>query len=182
MRAFLAVDVDSTLNYEIQKVQKELKKTAAPLKMVEPENLHFTFKFFGEISPTQTENIIQITQDKLEKYKSFPLNIKGTGVFPSMGYMRVIWLGVEEPEQFSQLQRDLDHEFVKMGFKKERSYIPHLTIARVKGPRNKEILAETVQKLESIEIGQMTLEKIVLKKSELTPVGPIYTDIQQFFI
>jgi 2'-5' RNA ligase len=182
MRAFLAVDVDSTLNYEIQKVQKELKKTAAPLKIVEPENLHFTFKFFGEISPTQTENIIQITQDKLEKYKSFPLNIKGTGVFPSMGYMRVIWLGVEEPEQFSQLQRDLDQEFVKMGFKKERSYIPHLTIARVKGPRNKEILAETVQKLESIEIGQMTLEKIVLKKSELTPVGPIYTDIQEFFI
>jgi 2'-5' RNA ligase len=59
MRAFLAVDVDSTLNYEIQKVQKELKKTAAPLKIVEPENLHFTFKFFGEISPTQTENIIQ---------------------------------------------------------------------------------------------------------------------------
>ena len=99
-----------------------------------------------------------------------------------MGYMRVIWLGVEEPEQFSQLQQDLDQEFVKMGFKKERSYIPHLTIARVKGPRNKEILAETVQKLESIEIGQMTLEKIVLKKSELTPVGPIYTDIQQFFI
>jgi 2'-5' RNA ligase len=52
----------------------------------------------------------------------------------------------------------------------------------VKGPRNKEILAETVQKLESIEIGPMTLEKITLKKSELTPVGPIYTDIQQFFI
>lgn len=99
-----------------------------------------------------------------------------------MGYMRVIWLGVEEPEQFSQLQRDLDQEFTKMGFKKERSYIPHLTIARVKGPRNKDVLAETVKKMESIEIGQMTLEKIVLKTSELTPVGPIYTDIQQFFI
>jgi len=149
---------------------------------VEPENLHFTFKFFGEISSTQTEEIIQVTQDVLDNYKSFPLNIKGTGVFPSMGYMRVIWLGVEEPEQFSQLQRDLDQEFTKMGFKKERSYIPHLTIARVKGPRNKDVLAETVKKMESIEIGQMTLEKIVLKTSELTPVGPIYTDIQQFFI
>ncbi|CDG65173.1 MAG: 2,3-cyclic 3-phosphodiesterase [Methanobacterium sp.] len=182
MRTFLAVDVDSTLNYEIQKIQDELKKTAAPLKLVEPENLHFTFKFFGEISSTQTEEIIQVTQDVLDNYKSFPLNIKGTGVFPSMGYMRVIWLGVEEPEQFSQLQRDLDQEFTKMGFKKERSYIPHLTIARVKGPRNKDVLAETVKKMESIEIGQMTLEKIVLKTSELTPVGPIYTDIQQFFI
>ncbi|OPX57158.1 MAG: 2',5' RNA ligase family [Methanobacterium sp. PtaB.Bin024] len=99
-----------------------------------------------------------------------------------MGYMRVIWLGVEDPDKFSTLQKDLDEEFAKMGFKKERSYIPHLTIARVKGARNKEFLADMIKDLQEIEIGQMTVEKLVLKKSELTPVGPIYTDVKDFFI
>ncbi|MCC7551253.1 MAG: RNA 2',3'-cyclic phosphodiesterase, partial [Methanobacterium sp.] len=108
MRAFLAVDVDSQLSYKIQKVQKDLIKTDAPLKLVEPENLHFTFKFFGEINQSQTENITRIMEEKLENYQSFPLNIKGTGVFPHPGYMRVIWLGVEDPDKFSTLQMDLD--------------------------------------------------------------------------
>ncbi|MCC7551524.1 MAG: RNA 2',3'-cyclic phosphodiesterase, partial [Methanobacterium sp.] len=120
--------------------------------------------------------------EKLENYQSFPLNIKGTGVFPHPGYMRVIWLGVEDPDKFSTLQMDLDDEFVKMGFKKERSYIPHLTIARVKGSHNKEVLADMIKDLEEIEIGQMTVERLVLKKSELTPVGPIYTDVKDFYI
>jgi 2''-5'' RNA ligase len=182
VRAFMAVDVDSRLSSKIQEVQRELKKTDAPLKMVEPENLHFTFKFFGDISSSQAEKINQITLEKLEKFQSFPLHIKGTGVFPHMGYMRVIWLGVEDPQSFSSIQKELDQEFAKMGFKKERSYIPHLTIARVKGPKNKELLAETINKFQEIEIGEMTVEKLVLKKSELTPVGPIYTDVKEFFI
>jgi len=182
MRAFIAVDVDSRLSYKIQEVQRDLKKTHAPLKMVEPENLHFTFKFFGDISLSQADQITSVIQDKLENYHSFPLQIKGTGVFPKIEYMRVIWLGIEDPHSFSEMQKDLDLEFAKMGFKKERSYIPHLTIARVKGPKNRELLAEKIQELESIEIGEMTVEKLVLKKSELTPVGPIYTDVKEFFI
>ncbi|HHY00491.1 MAG TPA: RNA 2',3'-cyclic phosphodiesterase [Methanothermobacter sp.] len=182
MRVFLAVDVDRRLSYKIQKIQKDLIKTDAPLKLVDSENLHFTFKFFGEINPDQIQHITNLTEEKLENYHSFPLHIKGTGVFPHPGYMRVVWLGIEDPVNFSKLQKDLDQEFNKMGFKKERSYTPHLTIARVKGSHNKELLARKIQKLHDIEVGQMDVEKIVLKKSELTPVGPIYTDIHDFFI
>jgi 2'-5' RNA ligase len=39
-----------------------------------------------------------------------------------------------------------------------------------------------IKDLEEIEIGQMTVERLVLKKSELTPVGPIYTDVKDFYI
>lgn len=182
MRAFLAVDVANRLSYKIQKIQKELIKTDAPLKLVEPENLHFTFKFFGDITPSQTEDIINITLEKLENHQAFPMNIKGIGVFPHPGYMRVIWLGIEDSTKFSALQKDLDEEFVKMGFKKERSYIPHLTIARVKGAQNKEFLSDKLKSLEDVEIGEMNVGKLVLKKSELTPVGPIYTDVKEFII
>ena len=75
---------------------------------------------------------------------------------------------------------EFDEDFVKMGFKKERSYIPHLTIGRVKGAHNKDALVSTINELEDIEIGKMTVKKIVLKQSELTPVGPVYTDVKEF--
>ena len=32
-----------------------------------------------------------------------------------MGYIRVIWLGVEHPAAFSKVQKELDEEFVKDG-------------------------------------------------------------------
>ena len=78
------------------------------------------------------------------------------------------------------MQMDLDLEFIKLGFKKEKSYIPHLTIARVKGAKNKEALISLIKEMENVDIGDMMVNKLVLKKSELTPVGPIYPDLIEF--
>jgi RNA 2',3'-cyclic 3'-phosphodiesterase len=180
MRAFLAVDVDEVLVGKITEVQKQLAEAEAQVKFVEPENLHFTFKFFGDISREKADEIISMIEGKMNEYKPFEISIKNTGVFPHMGYMRVIWLGVENAEPFSQMQMGFDENFVKMGFKKERSYIPHLTIGRVKGAHNKDALVAAINQLEDVEIGKMTVKKIVLKQSELTPVGPVYTDLKEF--
>jgi 2'-5' RNA ligase len=182
MRAFLAVEVDPHLIYKIKDVQKKLKEANAMVKFVEPENLHFTFKFLGDITPEKSETIIEMVEEQVKDYSPFKITIKGTGVFPNMGYIRVLWLGVEHPGAFSKVQREMDEEFAKMGFKKERSYIPHLTIGRVKGTQNKDALVSAVQELENVEIGTMNIDRLTLKKSELTPVGPMYTDIQEIFL
>jgi 2'-5' RNA ligase len=179
MRAFMAVEVDTELVDKISEIQKNLAEANAQVKFVEPENLHFTFKFLGDISPEKAESIINMAEEKTKDYSPFDIKIKGTGVFPNMGYIRVIWLGVEEPGAFSKMQEDFDKDFVKMGFKKERSYIPHLTIGRVKGVQNKELLVTIVKELQNIEVGTMNVDKLVLKESELTPVGPIYTDLKE---
>ncbi len=182
MRAFMAVEVDTELVDKISEIQKNLAEANAQVKFVEPENLHFTFKFLGDISPEKAESIINMAEEKTKDYSPFDIKIKGTGVFPNMGYIRVIWLGVEEPGAFSKMQEDFDQDFVKMGFKKERSYIPHLTIGRVKGVQNKELLVTIVKELQNIEVGTMNIDKLVLKESELTPVGPIYTDLKEIHL
>jgi RNA 2',3'-cyclic 3'-phosphodiesterase len=182
MRAFLAVEVNPELVYKISEIQKKLAEANAMVKFVETENLHFTFKFLGDITPEKADNIVEITEEKLKPYSPFNIKIRGTGVFPNMGYIRVIWLGVEHPGAFSKVQRELDEEFSKMGFKKERSYTPHLTIGRVKGTENKELLVSIVKELEDVEIGTMKVDRLILKKSELTPVGPMYTDLKEIFL
>jgi RNA 2',3'-cyclic 3'-phosphodiesterase len=180
MREFLAVDIDPKHLNKIAEIQRGLSDADAPVKFVERENLHLTLKFFGEISDTKNKEIISIVQEKLKKYQPFPLHIKRMGVFPNLGYIRVVWLGIEEPNNFSVMQKDGDHDFINMGFKKERSYTPHLTIGRVKGAHNKEALVAKIKELEEVDIGKMTIDRVVLKKSELTPAGPIYTNQKEF--
>ena len=182
MRAFMAIEVNSKLLDKILKIQKTLAEANALVKFVEAENLHFTFKFLGDITPEKAEAIANMAEEKIADYGPFDINIKGTGVFPNLGYIRVIWLGVENPETFSKMQEDFDKEFVKMGFNKERSYIPHLTIGRVKGVQNKELLVSMVKELENVDVGTMKVERLILKESELTPVGPIYTDLKEIYL
>ncbi len=180
MRVFLAIEIDEKLTDKIYEVQREFMKCEAPIKLVETENLHFTLKFFGEVDQDKIDQINRAIDAKIDKHKSFIIKIKGMGVFPNENYIRVVWLGMDNFEPFSHLQMDLDEDFQKMGFKKERSYTPHLTIARVKGAKNKDELLATLKGLDDIEIGEMNIKKIVLKKSELTPAGPIYTTLKRF--
>ena len=180
IRSFLAIELDKELVPKILDVQKEFKKTNANIKYVPSQNMHFTLKFFGNIDMDMVEDISSAVEKVIKNYSSFDLNIKNCGCFPNKKVIKVLWLGLEEGSPIKDLQKDLDKEFRKLGFKKERNFISHLTIGRVKSPKNKKEIREAIERLENIEIGQMTVSKICLKKSTLTPQGPIYEDIKVF--
>lgn len=180
VRAFLAVDIDKSLIDRIVEIQEIFKQINAPVKFVEPENLHFTLKFFGDVNEEKIEEINNIIDKQVGNFSPFEILINGIGVFPSLRYIRVLWLGAENFDPFSKLQMDMDQEFVKIGFEKERNYVPHLTIGRLKGSGNKEALVKKIEELEDISVGKTIIDKLILKKSELTPDGPIYTDLKIF--
>ena len=180
VRSFLAIELKEDLVPKILDVQKEFKKTNANIKYVPCENMHFTLKFFGNIDEEMIGDISDSVEKVIKNYSSFDLNIKNCGCFPNKNVIKVLWLGLEEGSPIKSLQKDLDKEFKKLGFKKERNFISNLTIGRVKSPKNKKEIKNTIEKLENIKIGQMTVSKICLKKSTLTPQGPIYEDIKVF--
>ena len=180
IRSFLAIELDPELVPKILDVQKEFKKTNSNIKYVPSQNMHFTLKFFGNIDFNMVEDISAAVLKVIKNYSSFDLNIKKCGCFPNKNVIKVLWLGLDEGSPIKDLQRDLDKEFKKLGFKKERNFISHLTIGRVKSPKEKKEIRNTIEKLENIEIGPMTVSKICLKKSTLTPQGPIYEDIKVF--
>lgn len=180
IRSFLAIELDEKLVPKIMDVQKEFKKTNGNVKYVSSKNMHFTLKFFGNIDLDMVEDIGNAVEKTIRNYSPFDLNIKNCGCFPNKKVIKVLWLGLDEGSPLKELQKDLDIEFKKLGFKKERNFISHLTIGRVKSPKNKKGISETMERLEDIEIGQMTVSKICLKKSTLTPQGPIYEDIKVF--
>lgn len=180
IRAFLAVDVHEDLSKKILKVQDEFKDLDARIKFVEPENMHLTLKFFGDITQYKVEQINQIVARELRNADKFTLNLKSIGAFPSINKPKTLWIRTDKNRAFTNIQRRCDIGLEKVGFKREKKYNPHLTFGRVKDSKSNEQIINKLNELNNIIIGEMLVDEVVLKSSELTPSGPIYTDLKTF--
>jgi len=180
IRAFLVIDLDVDLKPKINSLVKEFKKTDTKIKYVELENLHLTLKFFGDIDVEGLDKLKSAINNVVSEFEPFKIHIKKSGAFPNKNRLRVIWVGIDDDTIIKDLHKKLDAEFTKLGFDKDKKFSTHLTIGRVKSPKNKEQIKEVLEEYEDIEIGEMEVNAISLKKSTLTPSGPIYEDIEVF--
>ena len=59
MRAFIAIPCPDNLKKGIVRVQDKIKDLGK-LKLVEPENLHFTLKFLGNVDEKKIDNTLLV--------------------------------------------------------------------------------------------------------------------------
>lgn len=180
IRAFLAIDLDDDLKPKINKIINEFKQIDTKIKYVELINLHLTLKFFGEIDTDGLDVLQDSIQKVVSEFKPFKINVKSCGAFPNNNHIKVIWIGIEDDAIIKQLHDKLDNEFKKLGFDKDKKFSTHLTIGRMKSAKNKNKVKSTIEEFSEVDIGEMEISKITLKKSTLTPSGPIYEDIKIF--
>ena len=180
LRAFLAIDVDEDLKAKMYRIIKKFKQIDANIKYVDLENLHLTLKFFGDIDIEGIDILSDKISNVVKDFDSFNIKIKGCGAFPNTNRIKVIWLGIENDDLVKKLHDELDKEFTKLGFDKDRKFSTHLTIGRMKSAKGKAKVKSTIEEFGDVEIGEMNVDKIILKKSTLTPQGPIYEDLEIF--
>ncbi|WP_296880694.1 RNA 2',3'-cyclic phosphodiesterase [uncultured Methanobrevibacter sp.] len=180
IRAFLAIDVDEDLKAKMYRIIKEFKQIDANIKYVDLQNLHLTLKFFGDIDIEGIDLLSSKISKVVEGFDRFDLKIKGCGAFPNTNRIKVIWLGLENDEIVKELHDELDKEFVRLGFDKDKRFSSHLTIGRMKSAKGKTKVKSTIEEFDDVEIGSMSVNSIILKKSTLTPQGPIYEDLKIF--
>lgn len=182
MREFLAIEIENHLKDNIQKIQDTIKDTnSCKINYVKTENIHLTLKFFGEINERKEKQIIKIVEKTINDYKHYTIKLAKIGAFPNIKRPRVIWTGIKDKHNVTiNLIKELDNEFNKIGFKKERDYVPHITIGRVKEIHDKELLNETLKELKNEYVGKLEIKSLSLKESQLTPNGPIYTTKKEF--
>lgn len=181
IRSFIAFDIDSeSLLKRIIDVQNLLAKTGADLKLVEPKNIHITIRFLGNI----TTNIIEKIFEEMKKVQFTPFDVKihGIGAFPNLRYPRVLWAGITEgAEQLRSIFNQLEPHLRSLGFAPDpKGFSPHFTIARVKSGRGKAELARLMNEKANYEFGVVKAACLRLKKSDLTPRGPIYSTLKEF--
>jgi len=178
VRCFIAVEVDDPPTLDgVARAQSSLNATGANLKLVERENLHLTLKFLGDVREGRLPEVIDLVSGT--SFDPFRMALRGVGVFPSLRRPRVVWAGVTEgAEELEAIFRELEPRLVELDFKPEgRPFSPHITIARVRSGRNRDPLIDEVMALEGTVFGGFEVRHVKLKKSVLTPRGPIYTDL-----
>ena len=163
----------------IGQAQKLVVETGADVKLVDPQNIHVTMRFLGDISSAMVEKVYEAMKNV--NFTPFAIQIRGLGVFPSISYPRVVWAGMAEGvDQLRSIFDQLEPQLRVLGFPKDAyGFSPHLTIARVRTARNKQILAELVTKRGDFEFGSIKADCLRLKKSQLSPKGPTYSTLKE---
>ncbi|UCF59314.1 MAG: RNA 2',3'-cyclic phosphodiesterase [Candidatus Bathyarchaeota archaeon] len=180
IRSFIAFDIDSeSLLRKFSEAQGILANTGAGLKLVQPRNLHITMRFLGNITLSMVDSI----HEEMNKvpFTPFDVEIRGLGAFPSLKYTRVVWAGIRKgADELANISSQLEPRLQKLGFRPDPGgFSPHLTIARVKTGRNKVELARCIEELADYEFGIVEANCLKLKKSVLTPKGPIYSTLRE---
>lgn len=178
MRAFISVDIGALPG--IVTILDDLKNTDADLRLVKPEKVHLTLKFLGEIDENRIDEIVVAMEDSVKDVSPFRIKLRGVGVFPSMNYMRVVWVGVENAEKLGVIAERLENELSNVGFKREkRKFSPHVTVGRVKSQKNKGVLQNFLNENKEKDFGELNVKSIRLKKSVLTSKGPEYSTVKE---
>lgn len=174
-RAFVAVEVEG--GDALRRIIDELRGYGKALKPVSPDQVHITLKFLGQMDEDLIPQLEAMMREAVQGTAPFTLRLVGLGVFPNPRRPRVIWAGMEGAEPLGRMAAALEEGCEPLGFRKEkRQFSPHLTLARVREGFRPD-LSEMLSKYEGSELGASLVSSIVLKKSVLTPAGPIYSDV-----
>ncbi len=182
MRVFLAVEIPDNIKNNLKPLLQKLKRSGGHIKWVEPENLHITLKFFGEVNDNVLNKIKETLSSSITGENSFSIELEKTGQFPERARIpKVLWVGAKRNIKLSTLVKKLEKKLSKIGFPEEkREFIAHLTIGRVKSSNGFSGVRKTLEEFKNKEFGSFIVKKIVLFKSTLTPSGPSYEKLEEY--
>jgi 2'-5' RNA ligase len=176
VRTFICIEIPESIKERIDNLQKTLKAIDAQVSWTKPSNIHLTLKFLGAVEATRIQRVAKAVERAAAGINRFEIEVSGAGCFPSPRSPRVLWIGFSEvPAALSQLYANLEDELAREGFAREKRKVsPHLTIGRLRGPKNAAGLSEALIasgfKAETFK----ATEGIGLR-SDLKPTGSIYT-------
>lgn len=179
IRVFIAVELPEEFQDRIREIQSGF--TGFRVRPVRPDHVHITLKFLGDVKESNVPDIV----DALDNFGgvAFDARIAGVGAFPKPSRARVVWLGAEG--EFGVLHDRVESALSPFKFKKDRrDYRPHATLARVKHmpADQKDEFKAVLDGLKDAHVGTMRVDRIQLKKSTLTPEGPIYETLHEVIL
>ena len=125
-RLFVAIDLPPDIVVRLQ----ELCCGVPGARWVQPEQMHLTLRFIGEVDGGVFREIKEGLADI--EAEGFALQVKGLGFFPPRKTPRVLWAGIEPEAEVSGLRRRIDNILLGLGLEPEgRKYSPHITLARL---------------------------------------------------
>ncbi|MBN2326164.1 MAG: RNA 2',3'-cyclic phosphodiesterase [Candidatus Omnitrophica bacterium] len=180
MRAFLSIPLTDELHQSIETLQRRLDEDARGVRWTRAQNCHLTLKFFGDVSPSVAEKIVEALAVVGPQFDPFSIQLKGIGQFPPRGPLSVLWVGVQAGEAPLRALEQSIHEALQsaeISFDR-KSFSPHLTIGRARRGDNSFLRNSSEHK--QLDLGSLRVGEFCLMESVLQPGGPIYTVKRRF--
>lgn len=167
-RLFIAIPVPAEVT---QRLGRFMPSGEEGWRKVRPESLHLTLVFLGNVDERSVEWVGRAMRRAAAQVAPLELSAEGIGAFPTKAKARVVWAGVEgELTTLHDLHDRLASELRAEGFQlDERTYRPHVTLARSRTPRHLPAHLAT-----DTAFGKWQAEEAVLFESELSSFGARY--------
>jgi len=180
MRVFIAIDTDEVIKRDLADLQTRLQAEAdvkkGDLKWVNPNNMHLTLKFLGEIKDEQAFDVCNVVKGVASQHQRFDIDVETVGCFGGRS-AKVLWVGAgRNCDQLLELQQDLEEQLAQAGWPEEnREFAAHLTLCRVRDPKAGFKLAQLTVQYKEFKLGTFAADAVMVYQSRRTPRGPVYT-------
>lgn len=168
MRLFVALPLPEAIRDRLAAMAGGLDNA----RWVEPENLHLTLRFLGELDGREAQDVD--AELGAIRAPAFDLELAGLNTFHNGKKVNALWVGVDAPDELPRLQTKVEKAVQRGGLDGERrKFRPHVTLARFKsspGPK----LETYLQEYGLFRSGPIHVDRFVLYSSKLTQNGPIY--------
>lgn len=183
IRSFIAIELPPELKEWLTCLEDKLQVRQYPfVKWINPENIHLTLKFLGDVPSTSLPRITEAMSRICQQASPLNLQVGDLGSFPNWQRPQIVWVGIgQEIDKLAALQRNIDAALSPLGFPPEsRSFSPHLTLGRVReqtSPGDRQRLSKWVCSHKFEDRLSFEVKAISLMRSQLTPDGAIYHQI-----
>ncbi len=162
----------------LKKIKVNLNQKEIEYRWVPQENYHVTINFLGEVDPERLSELEGILTEVAQASAPFSLRVEGVGAFPEAHSGRVLWMGIQNSIALRELQSRCTELLRAQNFSVEdRDYSPHLTIARLRSPKN---VSDIISPCRNTDFGDLAVTELTLYESKLGGSFPIYTPVKHF--
>ena len=183
LRDFIAIHLSQEARQQLSNTIRSLgSEIPSGVRWVDPEGIHLTLKFLGDIDPALVEDVLLAMKQAASGSLPFHLQLDGLGVFPNERRPRVLWAGLAgDLDALEALQEKLEAAMSGLNFPWERrTFNPHLTLGRVRDG----VSAVARQRVGTLVshgyldgADSWPVNAVHLMRSNLTPDGAVYSSL-----
>jgi 2'-5' RNA ligase len=182
IRTFFAIELPAHTSKQIETIINDLKKSIHhKIKWAATNSMHITLKFIGEFKLKHKDSLLRNLQSRIHGSGKIELSFSRIGGFPNLRNPRVVWLGLNYPDQLSRLAQTIDSIASDHDYPKEkRNFSPHLTLGRIRRnitTREREQIGQIIGNYRHAKIESFNIDRLCFIRSTLSPKGPIYSTL-----